>query len=298
MAGSVISGAALAGCGSGTGSSGTNAALDVERWTGTTGLDHSTAHLDCGDDQSATSFLAHSASEICDRVTSGALVRIAARHRGVRECAQIFSGPQRAQIAGTVDGRKVAIDVNRSNSCQTADWVALDYLLGEPTNSNSMLEQLRSQIVSTTTMPGNTGRQYIVIVGDTLASIGAHFGVTPAQIAAANTLTHETLKVGQRLFIPDAGTTTLTTQPSHGPVGGAVTFTLRDARPGEHIQFFVKGPISQDGGPPHLADADGKVTATYTTGQIDNSAGVYGVEAVGDEGTFAVGSFVLEAANS
>jgi|GEM_PF-1048478 len=37
-------------------------------------------------------------------------------------CTQIYGGPQKAKIVGTVHGRKINAAFNRSNGCQIARW--------------------------------------------------------------------------------------------------------------------------------------------------------------------------------
>ena len=49
-----------------------------------------------------------------------------------RLCSQIYSGPEHARIAGTVDGTSVNITIARSDGCGTADWQQLQWLLGPP----------------------------------------------------------------------------------------------------------------------------------------------------------------------
>lgn len=44
-----------------------------------------------------------------------------------RACAEIYGGPQRAAVTGTVDGEEVAATFRRRNGCEIEDW---DRLLG------------------------------------------------------------------------------------------------------------------------------------------------------------------------
>ena len=49
-----------------------------------------------------------------------------------RLCSQIFGGPQRAEITGSVRGSRVSLTVTRSDGCGVGDWDALHALLGDP----------------------------------------------------------------------------------------------------------------------------------------------------------------------
>ncbi|MFT4166422.1 MAG: SSI family serine proteinase inhibitor [Microlunatus sp.] len=53
-------------------------------------------------------------------------------HRGAldpvpagRACAQVYSGPERAQVAGTWRGEPISASLSRNDACQTARWNAL-----------------------------------------------------------------------------------------------------------------------------------------------------------------------------
>lgn len=50
--------------------------------------------------------------------------------------------------------------------------------------------------------PPATGNEHIVQKGETLTSIAKNYGVTIAELRKANSLTSDTLKVGQKLVIP------------------------------------------------------------------------------------------------
>jgi hypothetical protein len=47
-------------------------------------------------------------------------------------CPELYGGPQRATVTGTVDGRPVDVEVTRSDGCGVAFWTALEWLLGPP----------------------------------------------------------------------------------------------------------------------------------------------------------------------
>jgi hypothetical protein len=64
-----------------------------------------------------------------------------AKHRGAlnrpdpsrdQVCAQIYGGPQHASITGTVDGARVDVSVDRTDSCGIERWQSLQWLLGPP----------------------------------------------------------------------------------------------------------------------------------------------------------------------
>ncbi len=42
-----------------------------------------------------------------------------------RACAQVYSGPERAEITGTWRGKKISATLSRNDACQTARWNAL-----------------------------------------------------------------------------------------------------------------------------------------------------------------------------
>lgn len=285
--------AGLAGCTSGPSAVGTTASLDVDRWTGTSNVVHSSAHLDCKVDSKGSAFLARGAAHACARISAGALTATVKELSSGRPCANILTGPQRAHIDGTVNGKDVTFNVDRSNSCQTVAWAELGYLVGDPTSPARSLSAAKPG-ATTTTVPARGTQRYTVADGDTLASIAAQFGVTGAQIAALNALHAPTVSSGQRLQIPATGHSALLVAPGHGPVGATFTLTFVGARPGESIQFFVKGPINQNGGSPHQADADGTAIATYETTDSGDGPGAFGVEGVGNQGSFAAGTFVVD----
>ncbi len=106
-----IAAAALTGCGSSGGSSeGTTrpgqATLEVREFDGTSLV--RTIPLDCG-----------TAGGPCDRVVD-LLPQLAPDPGEV--CAQVYGGPERRVIAGTVEGRTVEVEVTRTDGCQIARY--------------------------------------------------------------------------------------------------------------------------------------------------------------------------------
>ncbi|HEX9711757.1 MAG TPA: hypothetical protein VGB52_04280 [Actinomycetota bacterium] len=49
-----------------------------------------------------------------------------------RACPEIYGGPQRAKVAGVVDGQEVDVRIDRTNGCGIDDWNALEPLIGPP----------------------------------------------------------------------------------------------------------------------------------------------------------------------
>ena len=47
-------------------------------------------------------------------------------------CTQIYGGPQKATVKGTLNGKPVDASFSRENGCQTARWDKLDWLIGTP----------------------------------------------------------------------------------------------------------------------------------------------------------------------
>jgi hypothetical protein len=110
------------------------ARLTITTDTGTSAatLVRSRATLRCDGSTSATGFLRTSARRACRAVQGGAVDRVVAAHRRRRLCTQLYGGPQRGRITGTVGGRKVDLTVTRTDGCGVADWDALKNLLGDP----------------------------------------------------------------------------------------------------------------------------------------------------------------------
>ena len=80
------------------------------------------AHLHCrGDHARADGFLRTSARPACRRARRIAAF-LAAKPDPTRICSQIYGGPQRARITGTIGGRRIDRRFKRTDGCQTADW--------------------------------------------------------------------------------------------------------------------------------------------------------------------------------
>jgi hypothetical protein len=47
---------------------------------------------------------------------------LARRPPSNRACAQLFGGPERARVSGTIGGRRIRRSFARTDSCETADW--------------------------------------------------------------------------------------------------------------------------------------------------------------------------------
>jgi hypothetical protein len=57
---------------------------------------------------------------------------LASRPDPNRACSQIFGGPERALVAGTIGGRRVRRAFSRTDGCQIADWRRAMPLLPRP----------------------------------------------------------------------------------------------------------------------------------------------------------------------
>ena len=58
---------------------------------------------------------------------------LASRPDPNRACSQIFGGPERALVAGTIGGRRVRRAFSRTDGCKIADWRRAMPLLPRPT---------------------------------------------------------------------------------------------------------------------------------------------------------------------
>jgi LysM repeat protein len=136
----------------------------------------------------------------------------------------------------------------------------------------------------------------VVKGGDTLSAIAARLGVSIAALAALNHLADQNqIAPGQTLLIPPAPPATLIVTPAKAPAGNPFQLRLTGAKAGETVTFTItapgQGPYK---GPPHIADQNGTVTATYQTGPAD-PAGTYHITATGDQGTALHAVFTLDA---
>jgi hypothetical protein len=80
------------------------------------------AHLRCrGDSARADGFLRTSAQPACRRARAIAAF-LASKPDPKRVCSQIYGGPQRARVTGTIGTRRIDRRFKRTDGCQTADW--------------------------------------------------------------------------------------------------------------------------------------------------------------------------------
>jgi hypothetical protein len=66
----------------------------------------------------------------CKRERVDALADVAAPPDPARACTEIYGGPERAHVTGTIEGRAVDVTVARSDGCGIADYEALFAALG------------------------------------------------------------------------------------------------------------------------------------------------------------------------
>lgn len=73
----------------------------------------------------------------CDAVAAAKdrLLTLSDPDREPEFCTEIYGGPDKATIAGTVDGEPVDAEVARNNGCGISDWDSLEPLLGKPTGT-------------------------------------------------------------------------------------------------------------------------------------------------------------------
>jgi hypothetical protein len=119
---------ALSGSGSG---SGDTVRLTVT-FSRTPGARH-VAHLRCTASAArADGFLrAVGARRACSSARRNAAF-LASRPPRNRVCAQLYGGPERALVTGTIGGRRVRRAFSRTDSCKTADWRRAMPLLPRP----------------------------------------------------------------------------------------------------------------------------------------------------------------------
>lgn len=80
------------------------------------------AHVTCtAKTQRADGYLRTIARSACRRARSQADF-LAARPDPSRTCTEIFGGPQKARITGTIGDRKISRRFARSDGCALADW--------------------------------------------------------------------------------------------------------------------------------------------------------------------------------
>ncbi len=280
----------LGACGGGSGSSHVTD-LSIERETGPTAAQLVTtrATVHCDGSATATGFLANAAQAACASVD--AVTTVAARRRSRRACTQLYGGPQRARVTGTIRGRRIDVTVTRTDGCGVDDWSTLEPLLGNPTRHDAPGARTSPSTTSTTAAV----KSYTVRRGDTLSAIAARFGVTVSAIVRYNHLKNpDRVAEGQTLRIPPVPPVRLVAKPARAEVGTDVQLTLTGAKPGENVTFEIDGPRHAFTGPAHTASGDGVVIATYH-GALDDALGIYRVVARGNHGTTARAQFAVVA---
>lgn len=146
---------------------------------------------------------------------------------------------------------------------------------------------------TSTTVPSNT---YVLKAGDTLTAIAKRFGVPVAAIVAANHLANaDRLVAGQKLRIPPVPPIRLVITPSEAQVGADFRLKLTGSKSSEVVTFEIDSPKRKYTGAPHVASADGVVTAIYHS-SIGDATGVYNVVAKGKGGTSARATFRVDPA--
>jgi LysM repeat protein len=262
-------------------------AIDASTGSVTSVLVPSAATLDCDDEAHATGFLRNVAKPACALARKGAVTKIAKAHRNARICGELYGGPQRATIEGTVGGRRVAITVDRADGCGVAEWDQLQALLGDPERRGSIPKRTNPAATTTTTVPPAT---YVVQRGDTLTRIAKQFHTSVGAIVATNQLRDpDDLTEGQQLTMPPPSAVRIEAKMADG--GDGVGLTLVGAEPSELVTFVITLPDgSTYTGSPHSASGYGVVVTTYNAA-IGN--GVYTVTATGERGTNAETAFHL-----
>jgi hypothetical protein len=110
--------------------------VDVGLQTGPTHTEQATLRCD-NDHTRATGFLRGRSKAACQIIRRGVLRRVVHDQQSRRLCSQIYSGPQRARITGTVGGDGINLTITRTDGCGTTDWDRLVTLLGRPERSTA-----------------------------------------------------------------------------------------------------------------------------------------------------------------
>jgi LysM repeat protein len=266
-----------------------SARVTLEASTGLSVLVPSEATLDCNDGARATGFLARAAKPACALVRQGVLTDVAKEHRVARVCTEVYGGPQRARITGTVGRQRVAVSINRNDGCGIGDWDRLRALLGDPERSGAMPRPSAS--ATTTTIPPPA--TYHVARGDTLTGIAKQFKTSVGAIVAANRLVDpDNLVEGQALVMPPPSAVRIDVALVNDTAGEALGLKLVGAQPSELVTLVITLP---DGntytGSPHAVAGDGTVSTTYTDAL---GTGTYRVTASGTAGTNAETTFHVD----
>jgi hypothetical protein len=81
------------------------------------------ARLRCrGDSAHADGFLRTTGAHTACRRARKIATFLASRPSSKRICTQIYGGPQRARITGTIGGRRIDRRFKRTNGCEIGDW--------------------------------------------------------------------------------------------------------------------------------------------------------------------------------
>ena len=106
--------------GGGPGDAAAATALDVTFWPRGRDGEKRTATLEC-EPPGGT----HPAPEAACAALAANRDALAPVPRDVA-CTQIYGGPARAEVVGTVDGERVSAELSRHNGCEIARWDALE----------------------------------------------------------------------------------------------------------------------------------------------------------------------------
>lgn len=89
--------------------------------------------VDCrADGPTGTGMFATTAAETCAQIEAHGAVLAKLGTEPGRLCSEIYGGPQHVRITGNVAGRRIDLEVARSDGCGIADWTALEWLIGAP----------------------------------------------------------------------------------------------------------------------------------------------------------------------
>jgi hypothetical protein len=125
----VVTAAALAAALAGAGDDAVRLTITFSRAPGS----RQVAHLTCTATRSrADGFLRTVGTRRACATARRLATFLASRPDPNRACSEIFSGPERALVAGTIGGRPVRRSFARTDGCKTADWRRAMPLLPRP----------------------------------------------------------------------------------------------------------------------------------------------------------------------
>jgi LysM repeat protein len=242
--------------------------------------------LECDGDAQGSGFLAKAAKSACALVGKGVVTAIAGEHRKVRLCAEVYGGPQRARVTGTVGNRRVNLSIDRTDGCGVADWNRLRALLGDPERRGPIPRRRPAPSTTTTAAPTT----YRVARGDTLTKLAKQFHTSVGAIVATNRLDDpDNLVEGQQLVMPSPSAVRIDAAMTDD---GSVGLTLLGAQPTEQVTFVITLPDgSTYTGSSHSATSDGTVSTKYSAALV---VGTYRVSASGTAGTTAETAFQVD----